>query len=435
MCAPRRRCRSVAAGRSIPDYGFRRGRTCPLRSVPRCASRSDRSYCLISSQALSTWEAKFSVLPRRNRRPAAPVGFTANRRHAAVRVRIAQTLMMRRVIGIGGTVLVLILLVFARKELPLRAEGTGVQGLQPRRRRAHPGVGRPEQVAVRRARERQRQRRRAAGHGQRLRARRPSSWSSAPRAPITPASSTTRTAIWSRRSSSAATASRGSPTSCRRALGDRGEEATRRRSPRQMLQLRDERRHLLAALRPALRVRAEGARAARHREAAAEPFLSDIGWLDAATVAGPHRAGSARARPAAARGGPVAPGLHGTGLGTVTVQPGGTQLNEGGATQIKAAPNTVVRRPGARTRARTTRRTSRSRSRSAAPASRSSSRRRCRRSPPGETKTVIDPAVLDAARGSAGHDHGSSSPRFPARRRRTTTEGDVPGRFLALITA
>jgi hypothetical protein len=37
--------------------------------------------------------------------------------------------------------------------------------------------------------------------------------------------------------------------------------------------------------------------------------------------------------------GPVAPGLHGTGLGTVQVQPGGITLNEGGATQIKAAPN------------------------------------------------------------------------------------------------
>jgi hypothetical protein len=37
--------------------------------------------------------------------------------------------------------------------------------------------------------------------------------------------------------------------------------------------------------------------------------------------------------------GPVAPGLHGTGLGTVTIQPGGQALNEGGATQIKAAPN------------------------------------------------------------------------------------------------
>ena len=37
--------------------------------------------------------------------------------------------------------------------------------------------------------------------------------------------------------------------------------------------------------------------------------------------------------------GPVEPGLHGTGLGTVTAQPGGTQLSEGRATEIKAAPN------------------------------------------------------------------------------------------------
>jgi hypothetical protein len=68
-------------------------------------------------------------------------------------------------------------------------------------------------------------------------------------------------------------------------------------------------------------------------------FLNDIGWLDEATTQDRiARIGSGEA--GGGSGGPVAPGLHGNGLGTVTVQPGGTQLNEGGATQIKAASNT-----------------------------------------------------------------------------------------------
>jgi hypothetical protein len=36
---------------------------------------------------------------------------------------------------------------------------------------------------------------------------------------------------------------------------------------------------------------------------------------------------------------PATPGLHGTGLGTVTVKPGGQTLNAGGATEIPSAPN------------------------------------------------------------------------------------------------
>jgi hypothetical protein len=66
-------------------------------------------------------------------------------------------------------------------------------------------------------------------------------------------------------------------------------------------------------------------------------FLNDIGWLDPSTVADRiSRIGSG----GGGDNGPVAPGLHGTGLGTVTVQPGGQVLKPGAATQIKAAPNT-----------------------------------------------------------------------------------------------
>jgi hypothetical protein len=67
-------------------------------------------------------------------------------------------------------------------------------------------------------------------------------------------------------------------------------------------------------------------------------FLTDVNWLIPGTVADRiGRIGSGEG--GSGSSGPVAPGLHGTGLGTVQVQPGGTTLNEGGATQIKAAPN------------------------------------------------------------------------------------------------
>jgi hypothetical protein len=63
-------------------------------------------------------------------------------------------------------------------------------------------------------------------------------------------------------------------------------------------------------------------------------FLNDLGWLSPAVVTA--RIGRLRGGGA---GGPVAPGTHGTGLGTVTVKPSGTTLAQGAATQIKASPN------------------------------------------------------------------------------------------------
>jgi CARDB len=68
-------------------------------------------------------------------------------------------------------------------------------------------------------------------------------------------------------------------------------------------------------------------------------FLRDIEWLVPATVADRIERISSGEGGGGGSGGPPEPGLHGTGLGTVSVQPGGAQLNEGGATQIKAAPN------------------------------------------------------------------------------------------------
>jgi len=122
-----------------------------------------------------------------------------------------------------------------------------------------------------------------------------------------------------------------------RALGDRGEEATRdiaaqmqnfltsdvvyaqRFYPRLEKGLKDE--GLLGSEKPPR-----------------SSFLIDIEWLMPGTVADRiDRIGSGEGGDSTS--GPVAPGLHGTGLGTVQVQPGGVTLNEGGATQIKAAPN------------------------------------------------------------------------------------------------
>lgn len=63
-------------------------------------------------------------------------------------------------------------------------------------------------------------------------------------------------------------------------------------------------------------------------------FITDLGWLSASTVA--DRIGRVRSGGSA---GPASPGIHGTGLGTVTVKPGGQTLTQGGAVDIKSSPN------------------------------------------------------------------------------------------------
>src|SRR5437763_76204 len=61
-------------------------------------------------------------------------------------------------------------------------------------------------------------------------------------------------------------------------------------------------------------------------------FIHDLSWLSP-TVAGQ------RIRGGTTGAGPVAPGTHGTGVGTVSVTPGGQTLTPGGAADIKATPN------------------------------------------------------------------------------------------------
>jgi hypothetical protein len=64
-------------------------------------------------------------------------------------------------------------------------------------------------------------------------------------------------------------------------------------------------------------------------------FLLDLGWLSPTTVA--DRV--SRIRAGTGSTGTVAPGLHGTGLGTVVVNPGAKTLTPGAAVELKASSN------------------------------------------------------------------------------------------------
>ena len=293
-----------------------------------------------------------------NRRPAAPVGSGDRRRRGPGTDR--QTLMMRRDRRGRRRSLVLVLLVLRIKRLPRRAEGAGVQGLRARRRRAARGVEPDSKRALRACStngsqsavdlQNKRQRLRVAGgtagrsrqgHRPPRRARRP------------------RSATWSRRSSSAATASRRSPTSCRprSATSDRSEAAERDRGRR--CRVPRERRDLQPALPPRAPGPTEEGEA--HRPGgAAEPLPAGLRLARRATVAGPIAPADPAAATAAPAGGRARPARHGP--RHVTVQPGGTGAPPGGGDQIKAAAPTSRSTSRSPTRARTTRRTSRSRS-------------------------------------------------------------------------
>lgn len=122
-----------------------------------------------------------------------------------------------------------------------------------------------------------------------------------------------------------------------RALGDRGEEATRTIAAQMQNFLTSD---VVYSQRfyPKLQAGLEDQGLLGTEKPPRSTFLTDVDWLVTGTVADRiGRIGSGDGGDSA--DGPVAPGLHGTGLGTVTIQPGGQVLNEGGATQIKAAPN------------------------------------------------------------------------------------------------
>ena len=135
------------------------------------------------------------------------------------------------------------------------------------------------------------------------------------------------------------------------ALGDRGEEATQNIAAQMQNFLTSD--VIYAALLPAAPGPAEGRGlldSEKPPRARSWPTSSGSCRARSPTAS----AGSARAR--AATSGPAAPGLHGTGLGTVSVQPGGHQLNEG-ARRRSRRRRTCRSTSRWRTRARTTRRT------------------------------------------------------------------------------
>ena len=129
---------------------------------------------------------------------------------------------------------------------------------------------------------------------------------------------------------------RGIASDLPRALGDRGEQATENIAAQMQNFLASD---VVYSQRffPRLEERLREENLLDSEKPPESAFLEDVEWLVPATVA--DRIGRIGSGEGGGGSGPVEPGLHGTGLGTVTVQPGGQQLNEGGATQIKAAPN------------------------------------------------------------------------------------------------
>jgi hypothetical protein len=69
-------------------------------------------------------------------------------------------------------------------------------------------------------------------------------------------------------------------------------------------------------------------------------FLPNVDWLIPTNVS--DRISRIAAGGGGGTTGPIAPGLHGTGLGPVTVEPGGQTLQQGTASQIKIAPNLAL---------------------------------------------------------------------------------------------
>jgi hypothetical protein len=119
------------------------------------------------------------------------------------------------------------------------------------------------------------------------------------------------------------------------ALGDQGQDAATARIAVFM-------RNFLASdvlytekVVPGLRKPAKREGLAGEVEIPKSHFITDLGWLSASTVADRI----SRIRSGGSGGSATAPGIHGTGLGTVTVKPGGQTLAAGGAVDIKSTPN------------------------------------------------------------------------------------------------
>jgi len=203
----------------------------------------------------------------------------------------------------------------ARKELPVGPEGAGVQGLQPRRRGAHPGspTTSPSRsspcsrtAALRRVD--------IQSQVQRLRPGGGPSWSRVPRAPDHPGELDTAhrylvevARVPPRRAWRRGRRPAGRPHSATAA------RRRRRRSPATCSTSWTSDRDLQPALQAAARPRSSRTRGSNEHPPNSQ-FLNDIALARPDDRSGPHLADRVR-RQAPAQSGTIAPGLHGTGLG------------------------------------------------------------------------------------------------------------------------
>lgn len=124
-----------------------------------------------------------------------------------------------------------------------------------------------------------------------------------------------------------------------RALGDQGRSEATRQIATQMLQFLASDVIYVQRVVPNLQRPLEKEGVLGAVRISESRFLPDTDWLRATTVA--DRINRIRGGGGAA-GGNVAPGLHGTGVTGVTIQPSGQTLTAGGAVEVKAAENLAV---------------------------------------------------------------------------------------------
>lgn len=123
----------------------------------------------------------------------------------------------------------------------------------------------------------------------------------------------------------------------RRALGDQGAEQATQEIATQMLKFLTSDVLYVERVSPSLRSALEGKGVLSEVTLPQNPqFLPDVDWLRPSVVA--DRIDRIRGAGGGSQGEPT-PGLHGTGVTGVTVQPGGQQVAAGGAVEIAAAEN------------------------------------------------------------------------------------------------
>lgn len=125
-----------------------------------------------------------------------------------------------------------------------------------------------------------------------------------------------------------------------RALGDEGRSEATQQIATQMLQFLASDVIYVQRVVPNLRGPLEKEGLLGEVDIRESRFLPDTDWLRATTVA--DRINRIRGGGGGSQDGNVAPGLHGTGVTGVTIQPSGQTLSAGGAVEVTAAENLAV---------------------------------------------------------------------------------------------